>query len=581
MNERSSRARGATPRSTPTLLRARLVLIASTLVALNLIGLPLRPAEASPQPKERLAVLELKSYGALNHLELMNISDKLRAAAQEALGAGFMIMSREHISVLLEDPEIREACTSNCEIKVGRAIQAHYVMSGVVLSSGDELSATLKLHRVRDDMLIGIEEGTGYDRKSLEESLKVAAARLSLRVSSATGDGGQALVDRAQLRVEALPPLKELTVIKRFGIPAPILIQYDEALRIDEDEDEPIERKLEVWSRLSAYTKQEKLSAQARGRLAYWRSRYRRRFQCDQLWSDLSPIMSLSRAVSEAEKRKLAVDFLDECGRDPRENPHVKHPALREQIRREEREEREAREAEAEREREAREEKEREARERRREERREQRRREKEEEEAEERRLEREAKIEDQVEELSPLEVWIGLSHGVKAEGLSYHFRARLQLEAALKRAIFVDAYAAVVNTPTQLGEVFGSELGGALGYQWLNGSDWVPTASVGFTRSRGASFGVGELGVRYLYSPGWLSFALTAQYLKGFSLKRTQEELEREAQPEGPLDPVRQHIPRLDRLNGELRVMLWADTGLKGLLVGGLILYLISTMDM
>ena len=527
------------------LLSAPLLCLSASLVTTP------RSAEARPSQKlaelaedaERLAVLEFKSFGVLKPLELMRLSDLTRREVKRSLGDQVQVISRANISVLLEDPSVQAACAEGCEVKVGRAVQAHLVMTGLVFQTEGELSATLKLLRVKDQSLVGVEEATGRDLKALEESLKGATRRLSMRLFKG-GDGGEALTEGIKLNLNPLAELKELNPISRFGLPTPLLVQYDQALKVDEDDDASLDEKVEVWAQLAGYNEHPQLARQARGRLAYWQARVQRRAACDQTWEELSPVMSLSHVVSKEERRALALDFLESCGRDEQQNPHVRHPALR-RVLREEREAKEAQElAEA----------------------------------------KAQARAEEQRGELSPLEVWLGVSHGVKAEGLSYHARLRLQPEWAWERALFLDMSAAVVSTPASLNDIddslWDAELSGALGLQWLNSTKWSPTFSLGYARSRGASFGVGELGLRYLYAPGWLNFALTAQYLKGFSLEETQAELNRSAQPTGPLDPVRGYIPRLDRLNGEVRLTLWVDTGFKGMLLGGLVLFLVANME-
>ena|GEM_PF-2433856 len=564
------------------------------------------PAEAQRATQQRIAVLELKSFNALEVAQLMSLSDQLRAEAQRTLGDDFIIMSRENISVLLEDPEVSEACTSNCELKVGRAIQAHYVLSGSVRSVEGVLKASLRLHRVRDDRSMGVEAATASDEDELAEALKKATGLLLLQLSSSTGDGGEGVVASAQLKEDPLPAFKELTVVSRFGIPTALMVQYDEALRVDEDEDETVERKILLWSRLAVYTQYERLAQQAKGRASYWRKRYLRRIACDKTWRELRPVMELSRAVSEADREQTAVEFLNECGRDPRENPHVKHPTLRAQLEREaevrrekERARRAKEEAKEEEERErlraerkAKREKERarrakeeaeeeEERERRRAERKAKREQEQAEEKAEALRLKREKETKERVEELSPLELWVGVSHGVKAEGLSYHLKTRVQLEDALERSLFLDAFAVLSQAPDEIGGVLDDELGVALGYQHWNWTRWAPSASLGYMQVAGAHYMVGELGLRYVRVPGWLGFGLSLQYLKGFGLEQTTAEELSEANPAGPLDGARSYIPRLDQLNGELRVTLWADTGLKGVVLGALAFYLLSAMDL
>jgi hypothetical protein len=457
----------------------------------------------------------------------------LRREVMLALGAGFDVLTREQVDVFLEDPKVVEACTEGCELKFAQAIQARWVISGSLLpAERGVVRGMLKLHDALDSSLAGSEEVSGESRDALARSLKAATPALLSHLTS----GGR-IDERAargtRLSVAAAPPLEDLKPLDRFGMPASVFVDYDAAVGADKDPNKSPEHKIEAWSKLTGLSAYPTLREQARGRVAYWSARLQHRARCEALWLDLSRLAPLRHVISEEERREAFVDFLDRCGRDPRENPSVTHPALQAIISAE----RQAAAA-------------------------------------------RVAAREENVDALSALDVLVGVSHGVRAEGLSYHARVRLQPDLSLGRALFVDAYAAVVSTPATAEDLWGGELGGLLGWQWVNHTRWAPSLALGYARSRGAGFGLAEVGVRYLYAPDWLKFGFSAQYLKGFSLQKTQAELERDARPMGPLDPVRSSIPRLDRLNGEVRLTLWVDTGLKGLLVGGLLVYILANMD-
>lgn len=514
----------------------RLIALMSAL----LLTLSLGEARAEGGARQRVAVVEIKNFSYLSPPELMHLSDVLRREVMLALGRDFDVMTREQVEMFLEDPKALEACLEGCELKFAQAVQARWVISGSLLpAESGVVRGMLKLHDARDSSLAGSEEVSGDSRDALARSLKAVTPSLLSHLIG--GDGIDERAARAtRLSVSAAPPLEDLKPLGRFGMPSGVFVDYDAAVGADKDPNKSPELKIEAWSKLTSLSQYPTVRDQARGRVAYWSARLQHRARCEALWLDLSRLAPLKHVISEEERREAFVDFLDRCGRDPRENPSVTHPALQAIISAEQKAIMAQKQAEA----------------------------------------ARRAEAEVNVEALSPLDVLVGVSHGVRAEGLSYHARVRLQPQALLSRALFLDAYAAVVSTPSTAQDLWGGELGGLVGLQWINHTRWAPSLSLGYARSRGAGFGLAEVGMRYLYAPDWLKFGISAQYLKGLSLQETQAELERNAKPTGPLDPARSVIPRLDRLSGEVRLTLWVDTGLKGLLVGGLLVYLLANMD-
>ena len=93
--------------------------------------------------KRRLAILEFTGSSGLSTDQLMYLSDQMRAEAQHLIGDQFVIMTREIMSELTDSPELIEACEKNCEVDIGRALQAHWVISGQVFGGEQLYRATL------------------------------------------------------------------------------------------------------------------------------------------------------------------------------------------------------------------------------------------------------------------------------------------------------------------------------------------------------------------------------------------------------------------------------------------------------
>ena len=71
--------------------------------------------------KQRLAILEFSGKAGLSFDQLLYLSDQVRAEAQSLVGDHLVILTREILNELTESPDGLEACTSGCEVQLGRA----------------------------------------------------------------------------------------------------------------------------------------------------------------------------------------------------------------------------------------------------------------------------------------------------------------------------------------------------------------------------------------------------------------------------------------------------------------------------
>ena len=332
--------------------------------------------------------------------------------------------------------------------------------------------------------------------------------------------------------------------------------QYDQALLIDEDKTANIEAKLEVWSKLARYIQYTKLRAEAKRRLRYWRQRFKRRVQCNDTWKQLEQLLALKRAISKEKKKALVDSFLEACGRDLHENPHLNAPYFVNQRR-----EAKLREAEAESARLKRERvqllkaaKEKRAKE----------------ESILRIKKEREAAKQRNERDYSALETHVGAGYQLNAGSLSsYHLRFRLQPQSWWARQAFIDGETSFtrVNSLTRGEATWSGEWAAAAGLQWLNSSDWAPSLSAGYQLRSGEHRLLGELALRYRPIPEWLNIHLGVQYLRLISSV--------ESSP-----PIQGGLPRVTFLDGtqdEMRVTLWASTGMMGLSLILLSIYALS----
>lgn len=520
----------------------------------NLLSLALTLTfSSSGWGKDRFAVLELTGESQLDIDQRMYLSDLIRAEATLLIGDRYQVMTRETISELTNTEEMLRAFESGREINVGRALRAQWLMSGAVLGDERLTRVILKLHDVRREVSIDIEFAQGQTLAELKPAIKEASGRLLAHLISDQGEGELAKID---LPSATLPEAFELSASDTLGLPLPLLKRYDEALVIDESKARSLEEKIEVWSKLSRYQKYHKLQSEARRRLAYWQQRFKRRMQCNHTWKQLEQVLNLRRAISEEKKSALVESFLEACGRDLHENPHLNAPYFVERRRAEERRaaaiEAEVAKAEAQQRRD--------------------------EERAAQKSAVEEARVKRRSAQLSSkikreyslLETHIGGGYQLNAGSFSsYHLRARLQPHSWWSRRIFLDAETSFsrVESLTRAEATWSGEWSAAIGAQLLNNTKWTPSLSAGYQHRSGEHRLIGELALRYQYIPDWLNFHLGLQYLHLASPERSH------SIPRGRLP----RTPLLDGTPHEMRLTLWASTGTLGISLVLLAIYGLS----
>lgn len=128
-------------------------------------------AEAAPL---KLAVLELNDRAGLAAAQTRYLTDRVRAAA---VRAGYFVLSRENILEQLPPGTELAACEGECEVETGRNVGADQVVSGEILTLGDELRIALRLHETRAGRLLNTAWVKGALAR-LDGPLEAAAARL-------------------------------------------------------------------------------------------------------------------------------------------------------------------------------------------------------------------------------------------------------------------------------------------------------------------------------------------------------------------------------------------------------------------
>lgn len=120
--------------------------------------------------KTLVAVVETKAEeGAISSTEQRFVTDKLREIANTVLPAyaGFSIMTRENIDIMLPPGKTIEDCEGSCLAETGRKIAADYIAQARVGRFGEKLALTVEMYETRSGKLVSSFTGTSSDAESL------------------------------------------------------------------------------------------------------------------------------------------------------------------------------------------------------------------------------------------------------------------------------------------------------------------------------------------------------------------------------------------------------------------------------
>ena len=99
---------------------------------------------APAQPSfPRLAVLDFRDDAGLPPFERNALADSVRGAA---LGAPFMVITKENMVALLPPDTDLASCVGECEVDVGRKIGARYLITGQTGMIDGHLQLLLRLY---------------------------------------------------------------------------------------------------------------------------------------------------------------------------------------------------------------------------------------------------------------------------------------------------------------------------------------------------------------------------------------------------------------------------------------------------
>jgi outer membrane protein OmpA-like peptidoglycan-associated protein len=124
---------------------------------------------------QRIAILPLKNqaHQKVSLAKINYLTDHMRILMTHLPHRLFSIMTQENFTVML-DPEEGglEDCVGECEIKIGKLLNAHWLITGELLDLGNTLTITLKLHHTQSGQFIAGTSFQAQDFESLVYALK-------------------------------------------------------------------------------------------------------------------------------------------------------------------------------------------------------------------------------------------------------------------------------------------------------------------------------------------------------------------------------------------------------------------------
>ena len=150
-------------------------------------------AQNEYQEKQRVAVLEFRGIDVNPNL-LLPLAEEARGGARSALPTSeFDITSREGMKSMLSDmgKDISD-CDVECEVELGRVLNANYVVSGNIYTIDNMYILTLKLHDTMSGSLMGQKSLRDTDKfalidKTRAETKALMVEQIALNSNQLTG----------------------------------------------------------------------------------------------------------------------------------------------------------------------------------------------------------------------------------------------------------------------------------------------------------------------------------------------------------------------------------------------------------
>ena len=134
---------------------------------------PIAPTKTKASANvQRVAVLSIKNKckSEISHDEVNYVTDQIRLIMNHLPRKKFFVMTQDNLEVMLDPNEMSlEDCTGSCEVETGRLLQAHWVLTGEVISLNDIFNMTLKVYHTQSAQLI---KGISFQAKSMHTLIR-------------------------------------------------------------------------------------------------------------------------------------------------------------------------------------------------------------------------------------------------------------------------------------------------------------------------------------------------------------------------------------------------------------------------
>lgn len=134
-------------------------------------------SKAVAEEIKRIAVLEFRGVGIEQPL-LLKLSDQSRVAASEIFSQNeYLIITRESIQQILSDMGKDSSCMEGeCELEIGRNIQADIIVTGDIINTEGTYFLTLKIYNTSTNVLLKAKNVESENFKELLHKTKTVSA---------------------------------------------------------------------------------------------------------------------------------------------------------------------------------------------------------------------------------------------------------------------------------------------------------------------------------------------------------------------------------------------------------------------
>jgi TonB family protein len=119
--------------------------------------------------KDRLAVLNLE--GDATTKDRIYLTDSLRRLAQDHFREKYIVLTKENILTLVP-PEDLQKCVGQCEVRIGKYLQAHRVVSGRIFKLEHTYRLVLKVHNTKTSEMLNSVEIIAHSVNKLSNKLE-------------------------------------------------------------------------------------------------------------------------------------------------------------------------------------------------------------------------------------------------------------------------------------------------------------------------------------------------------------------------------------------------------------------------